>query len=435
MNRREFLKGTVATTVGIAMTEKVVGEQGAKAGEVNDSKLIISPPMLQNHAEDSMGISFAVSALANGFVEYSEYPDMRNAKKVVCGGYRVTAMSDIAAQVLLTGLKPATKYYYRIGADRIQYITGYQMKKLGTEKDLRVYSFTTAGAKAPGHFAVINDTHRKWEIIDMLMKRIDDINPPCVIWNGDTANCEESFAEVVETFLKQKITRVDYASNRPYLLAPGNHDLRGRAMRNLEKVWMFRNPAERPARDWDLGRNFAVRQGDIALIGLDTAEDKLDSNPVFAGLFASEEYRKAQAVWLKDALERPEIKSAPFVVAFCHIPIFDARPDKNPGDLYPDDVAPGYVPKGWAEWQRSCNKLWGPILDKAGCQLVFCAHTHAFRLNEPEPGRSWTQIVGGGCSKKSATVIEGKVENGELKVMVHFFDQPTREFTFKPRKV
>ena len=123
------------------------------------------------------------------------------------------------------------------------------------------------------------------------------------------------------------------------------------------------------------------------------------------------------------------------MVAFCHIPIFDARPDKNPGDLYPADVAPGYVPQGWAEWQRSCNKLWGPILDKAGCQLVFCAHTHAFRLNEPEPGRSWAQIVGGGCSKKSATVIEGKVENGELKVMVHFFDQPTREFTFKPRKV
>ena len=156
MNRREFLKGTVATTVGIAMTEKVVGEQGAKAGETNDSKLIISPPMLQNHAEDSMGISFAVSALANGFVEYSEYPDMRNAKKVVCGGYRVTAMSDIAAQVLLTGLKPATKYYYRIGADRISYKGGYAMKIVGSEIDPKVYSFTTAGEKAKGHFTVIN---------------------------------------------------------------------------------------------------------------------------------------------------------------------------------------------------------------------------------------------------------------------------------------
>ena len=33
---------------------------------------------------------------------------------------------------------------------------------------------------------------------------------------------------------------------------------------------MYRQPEERNPRDWDLGRNFAVRLGDIALIGLDT---------------------------------------------------------------------------------------------------------------------------------------------------------------------
>ena len=73
-----------------------------------------------------MGVAFAVSAMANGFVEYSEFADMRNARKVKCGGFRVTDMNDKVMLVRLTGLKPSTKYFYRIGADRIFYGGGYE---------------------------------------------------------------------------------------------------------------------------------------------------------------------------------------------------------------------------------------------------------------------------------------------------------------------
>ena len=55
---------------------------------------------------------------------------------------------------------------------------------------------------------------------------------------------------------------------------------------------MYRQPEERDVRDWDLGRNFAVRLGEMALVGLDTAEDKLDTNPRFAGLFKSAARRR-----------------------------------------------------------------------------------------------------------------------------------------------
>lgn len=80
----------------------------------------------------------------------------------------------------------------------------------------------------------------------------------------------------------------------------GNHDFRGLENRDLRKVWMFRQPEERSPRDWDLGRNFAVRLGDLAIIGLDTGEDKVDSNPIHAGLANMGPYREAQAQWLKD---------------------------------------------------------------------------------------------------------------------------------------
>ena len=122
-------------------------------------KLIISAPMLQNYAETSMGVAFAVSDMANGYVIVGEKEDLSDGRKVLCGGYRVTDISDKVILVRLTGLKPATRYYYRIGADRISYLGGYKMKILGNEEDSRIYSFVTAGKKARAHFCVINDTH------------------------------------------------------------------------------------------------------------------------------------------------------------------------------------------------------------------------------------------------------------------------------------
>jgi hypothetical protein len=442
ISRRGFLaaSGSLAALASAGAEVK-----SAAVKEVKKGKLIVSPPMLQNAAETSMGVAFAVSDMANGYVEYSTSPDMRNAVKVKCGGYRVTDMNDVAMLVRLRKLKPATKYYYRIGADRIEFKHGYSMKIVGNETDPTVRSFTTAGAKAKSSFAVINDTHNQWKAISLIMDKVEALNPACVVWNGDATNCEEKYSQLVSTFLAPKIQKNDYAAERPYLFVPGNHEYRGIANRHNERIWMFRDPEERLSRDWDLGRNFAVRQGDIAMIGLDTGEDKLDSRDVFAGLFCCEPYREAQAQWLKDALARPEIKSAPHLVAFCHIPIFDPRAGVNPGDLRPNDHG------GSASWQRTCGNLWGPLLSEAGCQLVVCAHQHRYRYDAPSGNRKWAQIVGGGPelgevrnwktgtvtkdASRHPTVVEGKVEGGKLKVIVHdpFNKRIIEEFKFNAR--
>ena len=178
--------------------------------------------------------------------------------------------------------------------------------------------------------------------------------------------------------------------------------------------------------------------GDIALIGLDTAEDKLDTNPRYAFLFKSEPYREAQVAWLEDALKRKEIASAPYLVAFCHIPLFDDDPTHNPGDIAPADTDPRYK-HTFALWQRTCAKLWGPALQKAGCQLLITAHQHRYRYDAPTADRCWGQIVGGGPELKEEvypTVIEGEVVGRTLKVTVHnlLTGQVQDTFTFKPRK-
>ncbi len=446
MKRRDFIKNTallaaVAEVPVLANTSVHAPQAAPQMPQASEGKLIDTPPALMNYAETSMGITFGVSALANGFVTYGEKPDLSDGITVKCGGYRVTRLDDKVMQVRLTGLKPATTYYFRISADRIEYKGGYKMKILGKETDDKIYSFTTAGKKAKSHFAVMNDTHANWKSFTPTIEKVCAINPSCVIWNGDALNSDEEMNKLKQVFLNPPIdANSDYASRIPLLLAQGNHELRGWETRTLENIFPFRQPEERLSRDWDLGRNFAVRMGDIALIGLDTGEDKLDTNPLFCNLFTSGPYRKAQALWLKDVLQRPEIKSAPHLVAFCHIPLFDSNPKENPGDLYPADKHPDYSPD-FASWQRTCNQLWSPLLNKAKCQLVITAHTHVYRYDEPGKDRCWAQIVGGGPDLSGRpglfpTVVEGKVEDGNLVVRVHniYSGKVEAEHVFAPRK-
>ncbi|MBQ8052021.1 MAG: metallophosphoesterase [Bacteroidaceae bacterium] len=451
MDRREFLKRSALLSAALATSDIAEainltptlskGEEENTSPSQEGASLLASAPMLQNYAETSMGITFAVSDMANGYVIYGEKPDLSDGRKVMCGGYRTTDIDDHISQVRLTGLRPSTTYYYRIGADRIAYKGGYDIRVTGNEEDRRIYSFTTAGKQSRAHFCVINDTHVQWEPFGRAIEKIAQLAPSCVVWNGDASNSEETIEAQTRIFLTPEIARKDYACQIPYLLSPGNHDLRGWANRHLERVWMYRQPEERTSRNWDLGRNFAVRMGDIAMIGLDTGEDKMDTNPKFAGTFNSKAYREAQTEWLRDALRQPEIAKAPFLVTFCHIPLFDPDPKRNPGDVSPADTDPQYD-TDYAMWQRTCAQLWTPLLEKARCQLIITAHQHRYRYDKPTASRPWAQIVGGGPNMditrkgKFPTVIEGEVKDNQLCITIHnlLSGEVQETMTFSRRK-
>ena len=75
--RRDCLRGALCATVA-AVT-------GNKAFSKTTGMLIASAPVLQNAAERSMGVAFAVSADASGWVEISQSPDMSGARRVYSG--------------------------------------------------------------------------------------------------------------------------------------------------------------------------------------------------------------------------------------------------------------------------------------------------------------------------------------------------------------
>ena len=430
INRRGFIGGFAAAAASAAATANAQSAEKPRQAEAArpaaPQKLIASAPVLQNAAETSMGVSFAVSADASGWVDVSRSPDMSCSVRVFSGGTGLMDVNDKVALIRIRGLKPATRYWYRIGADRIDFKGGYNMKNLGPEVDEKVHSFTTLGAGlADGSFCVINDTHDRKPVLDQVLTKIEELKPSVVIWNGDASNTSETIEKAMEIFIHTHKDHPEYAADTPYMFLNGNHDFRGRFNRHLCDLMMFREPRERDPRYAELGRNFAQRLGDIALIGLDTGEDKLDDDPRFAGIFRMKEYRELQARWLAEAVETPAVRTAKFKVAFCHIPLFDPNPALNPGDVSVfSPEAKNYSPD-FAAWQRGCAKLWGPSLEKAGVNLVITAHQHRFRYDPPAAGRPWAHMVGGGPHMEKSipasypTVIHGRVVDGRLRVTVH----------------
>ena len=421
LSRREFLSGAALAAVvpRLAAAEDVAKPATLVSAAVDDrSPLIASAPVLQNAAETSIGVSFAVSALASGWVEISKSPDMSGAKRVYSGDCGLMDVNDKVALVRIRGLRPATRYWYRIGADRMEF-KRYRPYNLGSETDGKIHSFATLGAENTGSFCVIADSHQRNPALGMMLAKLQELTPAVAIWNGDaTGNFNTTIDDALKAFVHVHPDYPEYAADTPFMFVNGNHDFRGLFNRHLQDLMMFREPDERLPRYASLGRNFVQRLGDVALIGLDTGEDKPDAHPFFGGVAKFERYRHLQTRWLADAIETPAVKTAKFKVAFCHIPLYDANPAHNAGDAIDDGNA--------AEWHRPCAQMWGPLFEKAGVNLVITGHTHRFRVDPPCMGRTWTHMVSGGCDiwekgakRKFPTVIEGLQTPDGLHIRVH----------------
>ena len=383
--------------------------------------LEVGVPCLQAAGETTMGVSWAVSGLSKGEVEYADNPGMVNSMRQRCGGYGLVPIDTSALQVRLTGLRPSTRYWYRtITTPFTDYANIYDAK-LGEPIVSDIHSFTTLGCGVKSHFCMICDTHAQWKSYQLISAKLKELSPAAVVWNGDATNTTQKKSTAVKIFLNPPITDSDWMSDIPMMFESGNHDFRGSWISRKEEVVLPRDPAERSSGQWDLKWNFAVRIGDIAAIGMDTGEDKPDSHPKWFGLANFTPYRQAQAKWLEDQLSRPDIASAKHKILFCHIPLFAAQDSA----AYPHDGV-AVDPHDFAHWSRECSELWGPLIDRCGINLVVCGHQHRFRYDPPSQGRKWAQVVGGGpnlASKDKSlfpTVVEGFVEDsGGMRLRVH----------------
>ena len=382
-------------------------------------------PCLQAPSETTMGIGWAVNGLSKGVVEYADNPLLENSKIVKSGGYGLVSIDIAALQVRLEGLKPATTYWYRTITTPFTDYQNIYDAKLGEPVYSKTYSFTTLGAGAASHFCMMSDTHAQWKPFGMIVRKMKALKPAAIVWNGDATNTTQKKETAVEIFLDPPVDDRDYAATIPTFFESGNHDFRGSWISKKEEVMQARHPAERRGDQWDLKWNFAVRLGEIAMIGMDTGEDKPDEHPKWFGLANFSAYRRAQAKWLEEQFARPEIASAKFKVLFCHIPLWprNAQEEQAPWDGSTVDK------DGYAYWSRECRDLWAPIFEKGGVQLVVAGHKHRFDYFPADATRKWAMVIGGGPElgmsrgkpddRRFPTVVEGKVVDGKLRLLVH----------------
>lgn len=433
-NRRGFIKGmTTLSMLAAAKCGSAMMPSEQRAYDRYNAMVIPRPdgllegePVLQAPAPDSMGVAFAVTALSNGFVELADNPELKNPQTFMAEGMPLAAIDKRVIRVRLTGLKPGKRYWYRAGAAKLVHPVGYWTKPSETMWS-KTHSFVTPGENAPSHFAMMCDTHEEFTQMSRITSLYRKLGVPLVVWNGDIpTSLMNTKDDIVKNYLIPP-KNDGYAADTSILLNRGNHDFRGFAANRLGEVMMPRLPSERTMRDIALDRNFAFRMGDVALIGLDTGEDKPDNHPANGGFTQFTPYRRAQTEWLKDQFKRPEIANAPYIVAFTHIPLIELWPGANPGTTLED----------YAVWQKECADMWGPILTANGVQLVLAGHIHRYRYDAATPTRSWAEITGGGRGTKTfQTLVECKVEGGELLVRVHNTDTGAiaGEHRFAPRK-
>ncbi|MCL2744591.1 MAG: metallophosphoesterase [Planctomycetaceae bacterium] len=423
-SRRNFLGLLTAAGVGTfagsaAMPAPIHAQEAAK-----ELPLVDSPPVLQCPTENSVAVVWAVGKSAAGFVEFGTSKDKLDQK--AAGDVRgLNAYHERYLTVRLEGLKPNTRYYYRTVTAPFIFHHGHKLERQDDVSG-EIYSFETPGEnKEAGTFSVINDTHNNQKVYkELLMPKLAELNSDYTIMNGDIASSYDNSEIAVEAILRPG--GAAYAAEKPMLFVIGNHDHRGWWARNLGLAVPTWKPET--LNDCALGRNFAVRTGPLVLIGLDTGEDKPDWHPAWGGLATFEPYRIAQRDWLERTLKSPRVAAAPFVAAFCHIPLYNTDPDANGGDVL----------ERWAQFQRNCGKLWGPLFTKYGVQVVISAHIHRHQYYAPEGDRTWAHLTGGGHEPKGqVTVIHGKAQGDKFEVIVDELNSKTElgRWTFAKRNV
>ena len=390
MNRREFCQksstflGTLPLGTSLlalaspALADPAPATNAAPANPQPAATLSSSPPVLQNPSGDgSLTIVWGVSSVSTGWIEYGETEALGQTEYGDSEG--LMAVSDKVLKIRLTNLKPGTKYFYRVVTASAQKLTR------GVPMPGPVYQFKTLDAKATStSFSLINDTHENKETLTRLVGMIQAQPTDSLIWDGDIFNWIGSEQNIIDSVLNP--AGLAYATNIPLVLVKGNHDVRGWKARLLDKY------TDVPNGRW----YYTFRQGPVAFVVLDTGEDKPDTSPNLGGLTYFERYRTVQQEWLRRAVQNPEFRDAPFRVALLHIPI----------------IWKNYAQRGW--YCHDGKDKWHDVFVQGKIDLVISGHTHEHAWFPPGGEAPYAQLIGGGPSPKSATLIRGQADQDKL---------------------
>lgn len=396
MKRRLFLTQAATGVATIAHGQVVTPAPAADPDK--SMPLMLTPPVVMAPRTDGAEIVWGISRHARGRVEVK----LENGELQFFGGtpFGFSTQGEKALRVRLTGLKSGQKQAYRVITEAME------APEVREESAWREFRTLDATAKET-RFAVWNDTH----LNEKTLTGLHAVTPSAdfLIWNGDICNDWHKEELLIPALLHPAGT--DFTAQRPLAFVWGNHDLRGNYGFRLQDY--VATPQ---------GRSYlAFRSGPVAVVCLNTGEDKPDAHPSFKGRVSCEPLRQEQAAWLKHhVLATPELRDAPYRVVFCHIPLRW----KDESEAFNRE---------YDHFSKRSRDLWHDALVEWGAQVVISGHTHQRHWMEATRDFPYAQLIGGGPKPEVATFLTGEANAERLQLTLHALDQTVLlEQSFKP---
>lgn len=255
-------------------------------------------------------------------------------------------------RVRVDGLEPGTRYRYRIMQQALLCDEGNRRMILGEGygSDILKHAPYPAATTDPQcgelEFWMVNDIHGRDSVFRRLIGAAPERKPDFVCLNGDLLNSIESPQALFDGLLRSA-SELLAPAGIPLVVTRGNHDGRG----SYAPHWLDLFPT--PTNE----SYYLFRQGPVCFLVLDGCEDKPDSDIRYYGLAASDSYREQEARWLEQAVASEEFRSAPYRIVLLHMP-----PNTD---------------RGW-HGEREVERLFLPILDRAGIDAMLCGHYHRY---------------------------------------------------------
>jgi len=340
-------------------------------------------PVVMGLRPDGCEIFWLVDGDSTGYIEYGLTESLGSIARN--DGWGMQPVGDTVIRVRMVGLEPGQNYFYRV-------VTQSNSGLGEAEQRGDIHRFSTLDPATDScHFSIWNDTHNHSQTIRKLAQQTAACD--FLILNGDVCNDWHSEEEIAATMLNSDGSGINLSETHPIYLVRGNHDVRGKHANKLKDYCAM--PEDKP---W-----YAIRQGPVAIICLDTGEDRGDQDSSIAdNRVACEPMRREQAEWLAQIIESPEMKSAPYRIVCTHIPL---RWEKGTTGYHYD----------WCS-ERS-RDLWHGSLVKWNAQLVISGHIHESAYFPPSNQHPYAQLVGGGPNLDNATLIEAKGDAEQLEII------------------